>query len=863
MSQPAAPVRVPLAVDARLRLPLGSLALPLRSAALAAAAGPPALLVLNLRLPGLWSPVLACFLLAATASSGIPEREGVWVGTHALYRQGWRLLPSMVEAGRAGRARISRDGPSIRVKPLPPGAARILLRRTAGGPVDCGSGVVDLPALGHRVVLAVEGPAVACGSEAHVRWCQRLMDWLRGLDCPAQVLTTLTHHDSSTLGAAYEHRVRGWPATPLRDLERRVVEGLAERTVALHHHIVLSPGLCGPDGLPPTARPLRLPRTPRADHHQAASCLALALRTASAHGLSVQPVDGDELAALLRRSILGGGNALAGGGLLRLGEHHQVVLTVLQLPAVLSAGAALDAVIRARCAGLISLHLLPVAPANARRELHRREASLRYATRRGADPVASEMALQETTEVLAGLAERTLTPLRIALSVAVEHAEAPVAEAAAERVAAGLSAAGLRVTTVTVPGLFPLYAVAPGCWPCGRSVILTTDTVAQRLIPCLGTPFSDAGEPLAGVNLLTGSPAHISVFRRANHNLVVLGSSGAGKSVTAKTLLARHVMEGAAALIIDPDSEYRPLTAALGGDYVELGDDALNPMAVTAGVAPDAGASLALPILSVMAGDEKGLRQGRPIRRLADEDQGWLHGELVELLRERGGHRQPLLGEVVEHLDAVVRRALSEREKERCRVIAARLRRYTQGERAAVFNRPSTVALDGRVTAVGLRRVAMTYGADLTVALAIVLSTVLASLRERRQRLIVVVDEAHRVTVDPDAGEVLAQLVRQARKHGAGVWMLSQQVEDFVGTDLGRTLAATAASRVVLATEEAVLPAVREVFGLQGHEVAAISPGRPGRGLLLAGGERAVIDVVPGPALLAISDTRAAAAGTG
>jgi len=139
----------------------------------------------------------------------------------------------------------------------------------------------------------------------------------------------------------------------------------------------------------------------------------------------------------------------------------------------------------------------------------------------------------------------------------------------------------------------------------------------------------------------------------------------------------------------------------------------------------------------------------------------------------------------------------------------------------------------------------------------VLLTAILDALDKRRGRMIVVVDEAHRVTSDPDAGEVLGQLVRQARKHGAGVWMLSQRVEDFVRTDLGRTLAATSSSKLVLGTEEAVVDDVREVFKLSDEEVAAICPSVQGRGVLLAGPERAVVSVIPGPAIMALADTRA------
>jgi type IV secretory pathway VirB4 component len=201
-------------------------------------------------------------------------------------------------------------------------------------------------------------------------------------------------------------------------------------------------------------------------------------------------------------------------------------------------------------------------------------------------------------------------------------------------------------------------------------------------------------------------------------------------------------------------------------------------------------------------------------------------------------------------------RALLQRERERCGVITARLRRFTQGHRAHVFDRQSTFNLESAVTAIGFRAFAMAYAADLTPALAVVLTAILSMLGgDGTRATVIVVDEAHRITSDPDAGEVLGQLVRQARKHAAGVWMCSQRVDDFIATDLGRTLAATASTKVLLGAEESSLPGIREVFGLDDEECSVLSPVQQGRGVLLSAGERAAVSILPGPAVLAVSDT--------
>jgi hypothetical protein len=72
---------------------------------------------------------------------------------------------------------------------------------------------------------------------------------------------------------------------------------------------------------------------------------------------------------------------------------------------------------------------------------------------------------------------------------------------------------------------------------------------------------------------------------------------------------------------------------------------------------------------------------------------------------------------------------------------------------------------------------------------------------------------------------------------------------------LGRTLAATASTKLVLGAEEAAVADLRDAFGLREEEVAAITPAVQGRGVLLSGHERTVVRVVPGPAILALADT--------
>ncbi|MBV8195944.1 MAG: DUF87 domain-containing protein, partial [Candidatus Dormibacteraeota bacterium] len=719
-------------------------------------------------------------------------------------------------------------------------------------------GIISIDAHTRFALVLVEAYAGAVGTDEHAAWCNRVIDWLYAAETPAQVLTLCDHFDSGRAREAFDQRIQGWPDSRLALLERDLAGRVAEQSLGLRHYVVLMPGEAGRDGMFLRSGALTTRRraisVPPID-----GVLSSALRLATSLGVAVRIPDRDDIAPLLGQSVLTARNAAVADGMVQVGEVQQRIVTAVRLPPVVYHGAIVDALLRARSRGCVSLHFAPVDADVARRILDRRIAMRRYTAREGNDEVDNQVALADTTAMLAAIARRSVRVCRVALTAAVASSSRDAVLSGASKMESALRTQGFDVVAPSSPGLLPAQSVGPGGFPLARSLQITTEDVAACLVPMLQTPFGDNHQPLLGLSEPTATPTYLSVWRRPNHNAIVMGSSGAGKSVAVKTLLVRHAMEGAVPVVIDPDSEYRRVMQALGGTHYELGSDALNPLAPGASLPADAAAAVVLPVLSVLAGDDRGVRDGRPVRRLPDEDQGWLHREAASFFRRwhaGASGQEPLLRDLVGHIESHgADRALTERERERGRIITARLTRYTQGDRGTVFDRPSTFAIGESAVSIGLRSFAMSYGADLTPALAVVLSAVLVRLRQRTKRLIVIVDEAHRVTVDPDAGEVLGQLVRQARKYGSGVWMSSQRVEDFVGTDLGRTLAATAATKILMGVEEAAVNDLKSLFALHDEEMVALHPPVTGRAVVISGAERCVVRVLPGAAILAIADS--------
>ncbi len=324
--------------------------------------------------------------------------------------------------------------------------------------------------------------------------------------------------------------------------------------------------------------------------------------------------------------------------------------------------------------------------------------------------------------------------------------------------------------------------------------------------------------------------------------------------------------------VIDPESEYRQVIEALGGTYAELGEDSLNAFAIDPSIPADEAAEWVVPILSIMGGEEQGYENNRPARHLSAADKAWLHQEVAQFFTDwRRAHavsgEPPILQDFIAYLETVAMARLAKLNvpgrARRCADISERLRGYTQGRKGAIFNRHDTVSLGGHAVGIGLYGLANQFRADLTPALAFVLSSVLADLARVRGKRIIMVDEAHKILIDPDAGDVLAQVVRTARKRGGGVWMASQSVRDFIGADRrgqspspGEVLATVASTKLILGVEEAVATGLQRTFDLTDRELLAVTRERVcGRGVLISDNERAIVDVVPGDHLMPLVHT--------
>ncbi len=312
-----------------------------------------------------------------------------------------------------------------------------------------------------------------------------------------------------------------------------------------------------------------------------------------------------------------------------------------------------------------------------------------------------------------------------------------------------------------------------------------------------------------------------------NFNVLVLGTSGAGKSYTAKLLAARLALQGCRLRCIDPMGEYRSLAELLQGQFIEMGPGAAGlPLlgAPVAGAGPEdpavSAAARAMVVLELLLGGSQRRSQLDPQAVQA------LEGALVELHRSQEG--PPTLMALGERLRAAARPDLAER-----------LARFTTGLLAGTFDGTVT---DGsqRLQVLSLTRLAGDRDQLLPAFMQLVLQTLEREmLADPRVPRLVVVDEAEVLLSRPRSAEALESLSRRVRKLGSGLLVISQVVEDFLGSAVGNVVVRNCHTKLLLRQEEVAIPAVRRAFGLSEVECDLLRDARAGAGVAMVGRERA------------------------
>jgi conjugal transfer ATP-binding protein TraC len=487
----------------------------------------------------------------------------------------------------------------------------------------------------------------------------------------------------------------------------------------------------------------------------------------------------------------------------------------------------------------LALHLQPGAGASVMSFLERRIAELsstvRITEEHGgrADPYR-RTALHDALELQDRLAQGSERLFDASLYLTVWARDDGELESATQRVEALLGARLIHTRRL-------LFQMRPGLLstlPLGLDLIAMrralSTTALSATFPFTGSDLRARSGLLYGINTLTRSPVVIDRFALENHNAVIFATSGAGKSYLVKVELARALLSGIRALVIDPEGEYAPLLSRMGAGVVAVRPGApmgLDPFAFTDARPGALSVRIATvtTLVDLLAG---GLQ---PSERAAVE-------EAIAFAYARAGFAdgKPTNSLVPPQLAHVQLRL---RGRQGMESLALRLDRYVAGSGAWLF-RPSdrgSLAANSESAAYVLAGLPEELRA---AAMFLVLDQIWRGLADSVRPTLVVIDEAWWLMRHADTAAFLFRLVKTARKRRAGLTLVTQDVSDVLSNPDGEAVITNSALQILMKQSPQAMPRLADLFRLTRAEQSWLLNAQRGDGLLVAQGRRVPIKVL-------------------
>jgi type IV secretory pathway VirB4 component len=123
-----------------------------------------------------------------------------------------------------------------------------------------------------------------------------------------------------------------------------------------------------------------------------------------------------------------------------------------------------------------------------------------------------------------------------------------------------------------------------------------------------------------------------------------------------------------------------------------------------------------------------------------------------------------------------------------------------------------------------------------------------------------VVDEAWQLMKYDDSANFLFSLAKRARKYQLGLTTITQDVEDFMGSKMGRAIVANSSMQLLLKQSASAVDVLADVFKLTEEERKRLANFPVGQGLFFAGQNHVHIQIVSSQTEQGLVTTGAAAA---
>ncbi len=354
--------------------------------------------------------------------------------------------------------------------------------------------------------------------------------------------------------------------------------------------------------------------------------------------------------------------------------------------------------------------------------------------------------------------------------------------------------------------------------------------------PFVSTELTQDDGILYGINRHNNSLIIFDRFKLENANTVVFAKSGSGKSYFVKLECLRYLMLGTDVIVIDPEREYKMLCDAVGGSYLDISlnsDKRINPFDLPVN-AKEPGEDVLRSNIASLHGLVNLMVGGLNPEEDAIVDKALYETYALKDITmdpESQKNEPPIMSDLYNILSNM----------QGTDSLRARLSKYIEGTFASLYNQRTNFELKPGFVVFSVR--------DLEdqlrpLAMYMILNYIWTKIRQDMRRRIMVLDEAWWMMQYEDSAKFLHGLAKRARKYYLGLTIISQDVEDFLGSRYGKAVVANSSMQVLMKQSTSSVNVVAETFNLTEGEKYLLLESDVGEGLFFAGLNHVAIKVV-------------------
>lgn len=401
------------------------------------------------------------------------------------------------------------------------------------------------------------------------------------------------------------------------------------------------------------------------------------------------------------------------------------------------------------------------------------------------------------------------------------------------------SALGAKLI-VTKRTLMQMQEAFDSCLPLAMDKIdvannLNTSPLSTTF-PFVSSDLTSGDGILYGINRHNNSLILFDRFKMENANMVIFAKAGAGKSYAVKLEILRSLMIGIDVIVIDPESEYKHLSDAVGGTYINISLNSqfrINPFDLPIplpdetpeGVMRDAIIGL-LGLMNLTLGKmdptEEALMDRALWQTYAKKD--------ITANSDLAAVTPPVMSDLIEILQGTVG----------AESLAQRLTKFTEGTFAGLLNQGTNVQLQNQLLVFSIRDLQEQLR---PISMYIILNYIWNVIRSELKPRILVLDEAWILMQHEDSARFVFGIAKRCRKYFLGLTTITQDVQDFMASPYGKPVVTNSSIQLLLKQHPAAVDIIAETFYLTQGEKYLLLESEVGEGIFFAGLKHAAIKI--------------------